>query len=56
MVVRAHDHVCFFARLDHCQRILKPEDVAGAVLYVAAQPPHVSIPELIIKPTSQAYV
>jgi NADP-dependent 3-hydroxy acid dehydrogenase YdfG len=37
------------------QRILKPEDVAGAVLFVAGQPPHVSIPELIIKPTSQAY-
>jgi NADP-dependent 3-hydroxy acid dehydrogenase YdfG len=41
---------------EHRQRILKPEDIAGAVLYVAAQPPHVSIPELIIKPTSQAYV
>ena len=41
---------------EHRQRILKPEDVAGAVLFVASQPPHVSIPELIIKPTSQAYV
>ena len=41
---------------EHRQRILRPEDIAGAVLYVAAQPPHVSIPELIIKPTSQTYV
>jgi NADP-dependent 3-hydroxy acid dehydrogenase YdfG len=30
--------------------------VARAVLFVAGQPPHVSIPELIIKPTSQVYV
>ena len=41
---------------EHRQRILKPEDVAGAVLFVASQPPHVSIPELIIKPTSQTYI
>jgi len=36
-------------------KILKPEDVAGAVLWVATLPPHVSIPELIIKPTAQGY-
>jgi NADP-dependent 3-hydroxy acid dehydrogenase YdfG len=41
---------------EHRQRILKPDDVARAVLFVAGQPPHVSIPELIIKPTSQVYV
>jgi NADP-dependent 3-hydroxy acid dehydrogenase YdfG len=41
---------------EHRQRILKPEDVAQAVLFVAGQPPHVSIPELIIKPTSQTYI
>ena len=35
--------------------ILKPEDVAEAVLYVAALPPRVSVPELVIKPTSQLY-
>lgn len=35
--------------------ILKAEDVAEAVLFVAALPPRVSIPELIIKPTSQMY-
>ena len=36
--------------------ILKPEDVAAAVLFVAGLPPHVSVPELVIKPTVQAFV
>lgn len=40
---------------EHRQKILKPEDVAAAVLFAAGQPAHVSIPELIIKPTVQAY-
>jgi NADP-dependent 3-hydroxy acid dehydrogenase YdfG len=38
------------------QRILQPEDVAAAVLFVATLPPHVSVPELVIKPTGQVYV
>jgi NADP-dependent 3-hydroxy acid dehydrogenase YdfG len=38
------------------RRILKPEDVAAAVLFVATLPPHVSVPELVIKPTSQVYI
>jgi NADP-dependent 3-hydroxy acid dehydrogenase YdfG len=37
-------------------KILKPEDVAAAVLFVATLPPHVSVPELVIKPTSQVYI
>jgi NADP-dependent 3-hydroxy acid dehydrogenase YdfG len=41
---------------EHRARILKPDDVAAAVLFVAALPPHVSVPELVIKPTSQLYV
>jgi NADP-dependent 3-hydroxy acid dehydrogenase YdfG len=41
---------------EHRQRILKPEDVAAAVLFVATLPPQVSVPELIIKPTSQVYI
>jgi NADP-dependent 3-hydroxy acid dehydrogenase YdfG len=41
---------------EHRERILKPEDVAAAVLFAAGQPRHVSIPELIIKPTVQAYI
>jgi NAD(P)-dependent dehydrogenase (short-subunit alcohol dehydrogenase family) len=35
--------------------ILRPADVAAAVLFVASQPDHVSIPELIIKPTAHVY-
>jgi NADP-dependent 3-hydroxy acid dehydrogenase YdfG len=35
--------------------ILKPEDVAEAILYVARLPPRVSVPELVIKPTAQLY-
>lgn len=41
---------------DHRARILKPDDIARAVVFVASQPGHVSIPELIIKPTVQSYV
>jgi NADP-dependent 3-hydroxy acid dehydrogenase YdfG len=39
----------------HRATILKPEDVAEAILFVASLPPRVSIPELVIKPTSQMY-
>jgi NADP-dependent 3-hydroxy acid dehydrogenase YdfG len=35
--------------------ILKPEDVAEAILFVATVPARVSIPELVIKPTAQMY-
>jgi NADP-dependent 3-hydroxy acid dehydrogenase YdfG len=38
------------------EHILRPEDVAQVVLFVAALPPRVSVPELVIKPTSQLYV
>jgi NADP-dependent 3-hydroxy acid dehydrogenase YdfG len=37
-------------------KILRPEDIADAVLFVATLPAHVSVPELVIKPTSQVYV
>lgn len=36
-------------------KILKAEDVAEAILWVASLPPRVNVPELIIKPTSQAF-
>src|SRR5262245_2851702 len=36
-------------------KMLKPEDVAAAILWVAGLPAHVSVPELIIKPTAQTY-
>jgi NAD(P)-dependent dehydrogenase (short-subunit alcohol dehydrogenase family) len=41
---------------EHRRRILKPEDVAAAILFVATLAPGVSVPELVIKPTSQMYV
>jgi NADP-dependent 3-hydroxy acid dehydrogenase YdfG len=41
---------------EHRRRILRPEDIAAAVLFVATLPPSVSVPELVIKPTSQMYV
>jgi NADP-dependent 3-hydroxy acid dehydrogenase YdfG len=37
------------------QKILQPEDVAAAVVFVASLPPRANVPELIIKPTTQAY-
>ena len=37
----------------HRARILQPEDVAEAVVYVASQPDRVAIPELVIKPRGQ---
>jgi len=40
---------------EHRARILQPEDVAAAILMVAALPPRANIPELTIKPTSQAF-
>jgi NAD(P)-dependent dehydrogenase (short-subunit alcohol dehydrogenase family) len=40
---------------EHRSRILQPEDVAEAVVFVAGLPPRVSVPELIIKPTGQAF-
>ena len=41
---------------EHRAKILKPEDVASAVIFVATLPPHVHVPELIIKPASQIYI
>jgi NADP-dependent 3-hydroxy acid dehydrogenase YdfG len=41
---------------EHRRHILRPEDVAAAVLFVATLPPHASVPELVIKPTNQPYV
>ncbi len=33
---------------------LRPEDVAAAVLYAVAQPPHVDVNEILIRPTAQS--
>jgi NAD(P)-dependent dehydrogenase (short-subunit alcohol dehydrogenase family) len=40
---------------EHRARILQPEDVAAAALLVATLPPRAHIPELTIKPTTQAF-
>jgi NAD(P)-dependent dehydrogenase (short-subunit alcohol dehydrogenase family) len=40
----------------HRRSILRPEDVASAVLFVATLPPHVCIPELVITPVGQQFV
>lgn len=41
---------------EHRAKILQPEDVAAAVVMVAGLPPRANVPELVIKPTSQAFV
>ena len=41
---------------EHKAQILQPEDVTAAVLMIARLPARASIPELVIKPTSQDYV
>jgi NADP-dependent 3-hydroxy acid dehydrogenase YdfG len=32
---------------------LQPEDVARAVMYAVAQPPHVDVNEILVRPTAQ---
>lgn len=41
---------------EHLSKILRPEDVAAAVLFVCSLPPRAHVPELVIAPTSQPYV
>ncbi len=41
---------------EHRRTILQPEDVAAAVLFLAALPPHVTVPELVITPTQAQYI
>ena len=40
---------------EHRARILQPEDIAAAVLFVAGLPPRACVPELIITPTTQPF-
>lgn len=40
---------------EHKARILQPEDVAVAALFVATLPARVHVPELLIKPVTQAF-
>jgi NADP-dependent 3-hydroxy acid dehydrogenase YdfG len=41
---------------EHLSKILKAEDVGEAVLFVCTLPPRAHVPELVITPTSQAFV
>lgn len=41
---------------EHKARILQPEDVAMAALFIASLPARVHIPELLIKPITQVFV
>ncbi|HWQ13576.1 MAG TPA: SDR family NAD(P)-dependent oxidoreductase [Roseiflexaceae bacterium] len=41
---------------EHRARMLQPEDVAAAALFVAGLPPRAHVPELVIMPTAQAFV
>ncbi len=40
---------------EHRARILQPEDVAALVLTIANLPPRAHVPEILIKPTQQAF-
>lgn len=40
---------------EHRARILQPEDVAAAVVMIAALPPRAHVPEIVVKPTTQDY-
>ncbi len=40
---------------EHRARMLQPDDVAAAALFVASLPPRASVPELVITPTAQDF-
>jgi NADP-dependent 3-hydroxy acid dehydrogenase YdfG len=41
---------------EHRAKLLLPEDVAAAVLFVAGLPPRAHVPELVIKPATHYFV
>jgi NADP-dependent 3-hydroxy acid dehydrogenase YdfG len=41
---------------EHRRRILRAEDVAAAIVFVAKLPPHVAVPELVMTPASATYI
>lgn len=40
---------------EHRARILQPEDIASVIVAIAALPPRAHVPEIVIKPTTQAF-
>ena len=49
MVVEAMNRL-----IDSIDKILEPEDIARAITFAVTQPPHVSINEMLIRPTTSA--
>jgi NAD(P)-dependent dehydrogenase (short-subunit alcohol dehydrogenase family) len=41
---------------EHRRSMLKPEDVAAAVLFIAALPANATVPELVITPSAAVYI
>jgi NADP-dependent 3-hydroxy acid dehydrogenase YdfG len=39
---------------DQIGEVLKPEDIADAILYAVTRPPHVCLNEVVVRPTRQA--
>src|SRR5215217_871437 len=39
---------------DQIGEVLEPEDIARGILYAVSQPPHVSVNEVLIRPTRQS--
>jgi NADP-dependent 3-hydroxy acid dehydrogenase YdfG len=45
----------FYRNIERYGKLLDPQDVARMVSFVVAQPPHVHVNEIMIRPTSQDY-
>ena len=41
---------------EHRRTILRPEDVAAAILFIASLPAHAAVPELVLTPANAAYI
>jgi len=53
--VAGYDPAWFKGRLEALGPMLDPADVARAVGYIASQPPHVHVSDILIRPTRQDY-
>jgi NADP-dependent 3-hydroxy acid dehydrogenase YdfG len=40
--------------LEQIGQVLRPEDIADAIVYAATRPPHVCLNEVVVRPTGQA--
>jgi NADP-dependent 3-hydroxy acid dehydrogenase YdfG len=50
------DHRPVPVTAEHRAKILQPEDVAAAVMMLVHLPPRAHVPDLVVKPTAQAFV